>query len=416
MLNLGLFSSLAAARALSQPQPAAPEGDAGPTHKKNLKIIALALLIEAGVSGGIFYGAWENAQIFAASNPVFMLLAPFLCVVLEFTKVSVGVCSQTHPSAAKRALAAFVLWLAATSTAINAVPIFAKLWKPQLAVVRQDAENVAVAEANKATFDKKIQAAKDAKAAAEGVYKEAQSSRRTASKRDARAKGTNSDLSDARKDVSDAKKKFDDASAALAKLNPKPTDDAVRDGESALRAARQASTLHWIYGAATGAEVSSVSDKQLAPLMIGAVGLPSALVAAISSLLSILAVSATARPAPAKEKPAPELVEVPDELPLAIMTAAANKIAEAAASRVSEKIIGDMERAAKPAANDNEKTPLETTFRRFIAKAKGMAKRPRKAKASRKTEPARKGNGSVEPVAAKRRGRPPKADNAEPAN
>lgn len=78
MFDLGFFPSPAAAGAPSPVAPApAPEGDAGPTHKKNLKIIALALLIEAGVSGGIFYGAWENAQIFAASNPVFMLLAPY---------------------------------------------------------------------------------------------------------------------------------------------------------------------------------------------------------------------------------------------------------------------------------------------------------------------------------------------------
>jgi hypothetical protein len=306
------------------PEPAAPVaplapvevGKPEPKFKNDWKIIALGVLIEGGISGGIFYGAWENAQLFAASNPVFMLLAPYLCVVLEFTKVPVGLCSQTHPSAIKRAVAVFVLLAAGLSTTINAVPIFAKLWKPQLGVVRQDAENLAVAEANKTTFERKMQAAKDAKAVAEAVYKEAQASRRTASagvgkaaaKSDALAKRT--DLSDARNDVAAAKAKFDEASKALARFDAKKTDDAVRDAESALRSARQASTLHWIYGAATGAEVSSVTDKQLAPLMIGAVGLPSVLVATISTLLSIFAVSAIAPPA----KPAAaETIDVPAE-------------------------------------------------------------------------------------------------------
>jgi len=372
---------------LSPSQPDAPEGDAGPTHKKNLKIIALAVLIEVGISGGIFYGAWENAQIFAASNPVFMLLAPALCVVLEFIKVPVGVCSQTHPSAAKRALAAFVLLLAATSTAINAVPIFAKLWKPQLAVVRQDAENLAVAVANKATFDKKMQAAKDAKAEAETVYKEAQASRRTAragigkARRERDADAQRTDLSDARKDVSDAKKKFDDASAALAKLNPKPIDDAVRDGESALRAGRQASTLHWIYGAATGAEVSSVSDKELAPVLVGAVGLPSVLVAAISSLLSILAVSAIARPK-APTAAAEKTFVGPDTL-VADLDARINRAVDALEARQSkpETPASPDERPAPPSPAASEPATAAAPAQPKKAPAARRRGRPRKTPA-----------------------------------
>lgn len=226
------------------------------------------------------------------------------------TKVPVALSAQTHPSAAKRALAAFVLLLAAMSTAINAVPIFAKMWKPQLAVVRQATENLAVTEGNKADFDARRQAAKEAADACGPVHKETQEARRAAG---------------AAKCAADKK--------TLAKLNPKKTDDAFRNAQASLRTARQASTLHWIYGSATGAEVSGITDKQLAPVMIGAVGLPALLVALISALLSLLAVEAIARPklpapvetpagreeaeAPARAaqeaEPESVVVEIPDE-------------------------------------------------------------------------------------------------------
>jgi hypothetical protein len=138
---------------------------------------------------------------------------------------------------------------------------------------------------------------------------------------------------------------------------------------------------------------------------------------AAGALGSVLCLGSVERLPQPKQPKARELVEVPDELPLAIMTGAANHIAERAASRVEDKVIGVMERAAKKApsaANDNEKSPLETTFRRFMAKAK--AKRPTKAKASRKNSGAPKTNGSAAPVAARPRGRPAKPNSAEPAN
>jgi hypothetical protein len=145
----------------------------------NSKAIVLAVLLEAGISGGIFYGAFENAELYAASNPVFMLIAPYLSVCVEFTKVPLGLISQTHPSTIKRALAVLGLLAAGVGTAINTTPLLAKLWKPQLAIVQQATTNLAVAEADQASFSKDRQAAKDAAEQAKAVYGESQAARRS---------------------------------------------------------------------------------------------------------------------------------------------------------------------------------------------------------------------------------------------
>ena len=276
----------------------------------NSKVIALAVLLEGGISGGIFYGAWENAELYAPSHPVFMLLAPYLSVCVEFIKVPVGLISQMHPSRIKRALAVMGLLVAGTGTAINAVPIVAKMWKPQLAVVQQDTTNLAVAKANQSSFEKDRLAAKDAADRAQGDYKDAQDTRRTASKRDAYAKGTLTELASARNEVAKRETKLNASNKKLAEFDAKKTDGAVRDAEAALRKARQDSTLHWIYASATGAEISSVTDKELAPVMVGAIGLPALVIALASSLLSVLAVSPIQRPKQSAR--APESAPQPD--------------------------------------------------------------------------------------------------------
>lgn len=292
----------------------------------NGKAVFLAVLLEAGISGGIFYGAWENAELYAASHPVFMLIAPYLSVVVEFTKVPLGLISQTHPSRIKRVLAIVGLLAAGVGTSINTIPLVSKLWKPQLAVVQQATTNLAIAEANQASFSKAREAAKEAAEQAKAVYDGNQAAMRSSSEditklpplrcqrettkqrarcyEDPRTGAMKTGLIVATKAIAVAQEKMDAANKVLAAFDSKNTDDHVRDAKAALAKARQDSTLHWIYAAATGAEISTISDSMLAPLMTAALGLPALVIALSSSLMSVLAVSRILRPKPAT-KPEP---------------------------------------------------------------------------------------------------------------
>jgi hypothetical protein len=309
-----------------QPEPTRHTLALAHDYTINGKAVLLAVLLEGGLSGGIFYGAWENAELYAASHPVFMLIAPYLSVIVEFTKVPLGLISQTHPSTIKRVLAVVGLLAAGVGTAINAVPIVAKLWKPQLAAVQQATTNLAIAEADQGSFANSREAAKEAAEKAKAVYAETQAARGALSSdltklpplrcqrettkqrarcfEDPRTEEMKTGLSVATRAAAAAEEKMDAANKALATFDSKKTDDMVRDANAALAKARQNSTLHWIYAAATGAEISTLSDAKLAPLMIAAIGLPSLVIALSSSLLSVLAVSRILRPKPAT-KPEP---------------------------------------------------------------------------------------------------------------
>jgi hypothetical protein len=327
-----------------QPQPSAPVEP--PDSQYDLKLIVIVIFGDFTIIGSSF----AYAYLAAGSHVLRAMLGAALLAILESMRIPVALKLGAGKIASKARVGLAVLILAGgmLATTINAVPIINGLWSGRVEAVRKDEAALAKAQSAKDSADAKKLAAGDAADRAGKALKI--------------IKGHTKAI----------RGNFIAANNA-SYANTQQADRTVADAEAQLSADRQDSNLHLFYAAMTGEEVSSITDKQLAPVMRVAVFVPALLLGILTTAVSLLAVSPAKRSAEtlprrivAREEPeAPEgqtaqapvpvsyVVELPDEAVAPFLAAAPAPAAKTAPKAASAK--AQEPAAAKPAPKPEAK-------------------------------------------------------------
>jgi len=400
----------------SEPQP--PTGgdkppSASPAEKRgyslDLKLIGLAAVADVTIIGtSLGYAYVAASATHTAQGVIQAMMGAGLLGTLEAVRVPVALklAAQKHMTLLKSTVASVILLGATTVSVINATPIINGIWSPRIEAVRRAEMSLAVAEADKAAHDKSEQAAERRAADAASAFKESQATRRTANaglgglaaRHDSRTRSMKSDLADARKDVAKDREALAAAEKALADAatGAKKSADAVGLREAELREAKQSSSLHLIYAAATGEEVSGITDAQLAPLLQIAVFLPALLLGGVTTGVSLLAATPIKKTA---ALPARGLLHLVDAMRSEIIDSAAVKTTDEVKRLFAQE--AEAEDAAKRQAADEATrkafqkiVAADTTTKRTPAKPEPRKLAPRRsAKKADAPSPAPNGAG-----------------------
>jgi hypothetical protein len=295
-------------------------------YRLNVKTMAVAVLTEIIVAGaGIgaaFVWAFQSGN--DAATRTIMIVGGLVFVGFEAARIPCAINVRANPSRFW-CVAAFlgVLWSgcmdALVLTQTQTVTI-----QPRLAKVQAAGAALAEARDAKAGNGAALRLAQDAVAKAATVYEQAQARLRAIAGDlihvpRCRNCGTATEslmrdgLREANAAVAVAKKDVDATNLRLARVDPKAGDEALRSAEHAYREAISGSQLHVVAAALLGTDASKVSDAQVGWMKRILIVAPALLASLIGSLLSMLAVTPLARPAPVRR----DTIEIPDAVGVA---------------------------------------------------------------------------------------------------